>query len=98
MCPRFIHAQGGDRMCPRFIHAQGGGGFRPIPCACEASPFLNPYINSKKKKPLSLFHVGHNFLFLFLSKKKPIVYNIKGLNFSIFSILVSQIFFVQSSV
>ena len=44
-------------MCPRFIHAQGGGGggdyppialdsgFRPIPCAREASSFLNPYIS-----------------------------------------------------
>ena len=37
------------------------------------------------------------FVFVFI-EKKPIVYNIKGLNFSIFSILVSQIYFVQSSV
>ena len=49
MCPRFIQAQGGG--------GGGGGegaqihrfaldsGFRPIPCAREASPFLNPCIS-----------------------------------------------------
>ena len=55
MCPRFIHAEGGGGGGGGWGGGGGGGGqihrfaldsgFRPIPCAREASHFLNQCIS-----------------------------------------------------